>query len=124
LRFCGVSHLESRVSYLAGRLDADGHFEDGGGAGAEQDGAADFADERGHVAGLVVAEGLGVEAVFVAEGQVVEEVFDGVDTALGERDGDALTYTLEELDGRGEVEGHGVDGSKAGSGEWRVTSDE
>ena len=98
-----------------GRGDADGHFEDGAGAGAEEDGAADFADEGGHVAGVVEREGLGVEAVFVAEGEVVEEVFDGVDAALGEAGGDALADALDEVDGGGEVERHGFDGSSGGS---------
>jgi hypothetical protein len=93
---------------LSGRRgDAYGHLEDGAGAGAEEGGAADFADERGHVAGMVEAEGFWVEAIFVAEGEVVEEVFDGGDAALGEVGGDALAYALDELYGRGELERHG-----------------
>ena len=68
-------------------------------AGAEEDGAADFADDGGHVAGVELVDGARVEAVFVAEGKVVEEVFDGVDAALGEACGDALADALDELDG-------------------------
>ena len=91
-----------------GRGDADGHLEDGAGAGAEEGGAADFADEGGHVAGVVEGEGLGVEAVLVAEGEVVEEVFDGEDAAVGEAGGDAVADALDEPDGRGERERHAL----------------
>jgi hypothetical protein len=52
-----------------------------------------------------------MEAVFVAEGEVVEEVFDGEDAALGEAGGDAIADALDELDGCGELQRHGVDGS-------------
>jgi hypothetical protein len=52
-----------------------------------------------------------VEAVFVAEGEVVEEVLDRDDAAGGEVGGDALAHALDELDGRGEGEGHGVEDS-------------
>ena len=58
---------------------AESHFEHGARAGAEEDGAADLADDGGHSTGSERGDGLGVEAVFVAEGQVVEEVFDGFD---------------------------------------------
>ena len=66
-----------------------------------------------------------METVFVAEGEVVEEVFDGGDAALGEAGGDALAYALDVLDGRGERERHGIDGSSGGSAkhcgcEWRL----
>jgi hypothetical protein len=113
-RWGGEKALHSGVGGGVGGSDAYGHFEDGAGAGAEEDGAADFADEGGHVSGVVEGEGLGVEAVFVAEGEVVEEVFDGVDTAFGEIGGDAFADALDELDGRGEFERHGVDGSSGG----------
>jgi hypothetical protein len=52
-----------------------------------------------------------VEAVFVAEGEVVEEVFDGEDAAFGEAGGDAIADALDVLYGCGEVQRHGVDGS-------------
>jgi hypothetical protein len=89
-------------------MDADGHLEDGAGAGAEEDGAADLADEGGHVAGAVGGEWAGVEAVFVTEREVVEEVFDGDDAAGGEVGSDAFADALDELDGRGELERHGL----------------
>ncbi len=88
--------------------DAYGHFEDGAGAGAEEGGASDFADEGGHVSGVVEGEGLGMEAVFVAEGEVVEEVLDGEDAAFGEACGDAVADALDEFDGRGELKRHGL----------------
>ena len=81
-----------------GRSDADGHLEDGCGAGAEEDGAADFADEGGHVPGVVLRERLGVETVFVAEGQVVEEVFHGFDATGSEVRGYAVADALDEFD--------------------------
>ena len=60
---------------------------------------------------MVEGEGLGVEAVFVAEWEVVEEVFDGGDAAVGEAGGDAVADALDEFDGGGELERHGFDGS-------------
>jgi hypothetical protein len=64
---------------------------------------------------VVEGEWLGVEAVFVAKGKVIEEVFDGVDAAFGEVGGDAVADALDELDGCGERKRHGFDGSSAGS---------
>ena len=107
--------LHGGVAVGVGRGDADGHLEDGAGAGAEEDGASDFADEGGHVSGVVEGEGLGVEAVFVAEGEMVEEVFDGGDAAVREAGGDAVADALDELDGRGEQKRHGFDGSSGGT---------
>jgi hypothetical protein len=48
-----------------------------------------------------------VEAVLVTEGKVVEEIFDGMDAALGEVGADALTDAFDEFDGSGERERHG-----------------
>ena len=83
---------------------AEGHLEDGAGAGAEEDGAADLADDGGHGAGGERGDGLRVEAVFVAEGQVVEQVFDGFDAAGGEGGGDALADAFYVFDRGGEFE--------------------
>ena len=107
----GEEALHRGVAVGVGRGDAYGHLEDGAGTGAEEGGAADFSDEGGHVAWVVEAEGLGVEAIFVAEGEVVEEVFDGEDAAVGEAGGDAVADALDEFDGGGELERHGFDGS-------------
>lgn len=52
-----------------------------------------------------------MEAVFVAEREVVKEVFDGGDAAFGEAGSDAVADALDELDGCGELERHGIDGS-------------
>jgi hypothetical protein len=57
-----------------------------------------------------------VEAVFVAEGQMVEEVFDGGDAALGEASGDALADALDELYVGGEVHRHGFEDSSVRCG--------
>jgi hypothetical protein len=42
-----------------------------------------------------------VEAIFVAEGQVVEQVFDGGDAAFGQARSDAIAYALDEFYRRG-----------------------
>ncbi len=52
-----------------------------------------------------------MEAVFVAEGEVVEKVFDGEDAAVGEAGGDAVADALDEFYRGGEMERHGFDGS-------------
>ena len=104
----GEEALHGSVGVGVGRGDAYRHFEDGGGAGAEEDGAADFAEEGGHVARVVEAEGLGVEAVFVAEGEVVEEVFDGEDAAFREAGSDARADAFNGVYGGGELERHRV----------------
>jgi len=70
---------------------ADGELEDGGAAGAEKDGAANFGDDGGGFAGLELVEGAGVLTVFVAEGQVVEEIFGGEDVLGFEELGDTGT---------------------------------
>ena len=49
-----------------------------------------------------------MEAIFVAEGEVVEKVFDGEDAAVGEAGGDAVADALDEFNGRGELERHGL----------------
>ncbi len=68
------------------------------GACAQEDAATHLADNRGHGAGDERGHGLRVEAVLVAEGEVIEEVFDCVDAAGGEAGGDALADPLDELD--------------------------
>ncbi len=95
-----------------GEALADGHLEEGAGAGAEEGGAANLGDDGGHGSGDEVCQRDRVEAVLVAKGEVVEEVFDSLDPALGEALGDAVADALDELDGGGEVE-HKGDGSKA-----------
>ena len=92
---------------------ADGHLEEWHAGGAEERGAADLTDNGGHGAGLELGDGLGVEAIFVAEGEMVEEIFDGVEVAAGELGGDALADAFDEAKGCGELE-HFRDGSAAG----------
>ena len=77
----------------------DGDLEEGAGFGGEEGCAADFADDGGNGTGLEFGDGLDVEAVFVAEGEVVEEVFDGFDAAFGEVVGDAVADAADELHG-------------------------
>jgi hypothetical protein len=60
-----------------------GDFKEGHAAGAHEERAADFADEGDHLAGLKGGDVAGVDAVFVAKGEVIEQVFDGDDAAFG-----------------------------------------
>ena len=90
------------------------HLEHGARAGAEQDGAADFADDGGHGSGGERGDGLGVDAIFVAEGQVVEQVFYGFDAAGGEGGADALANAFYKFDRGGEFK-HRDDGTSYGS---------
>ncbi len=90
----------------AGGGETEGQLEEGASACGEQVRAADVAEQRGHFAGLHFCDGLGAEAVFVTEGQVVEEVFDSVDLALCELLANALANSLDKLDGGGEGERH------------------
>ena len=76
-----------------------GDFKEGAGGGVEESGAADFADDGGHGVGLQVGDGLDVEAVFVAEGEVIQEVFNSVDLSFGEVGGDVRADSLDELHG-------------------------
>ncbi len=55
-----------------------------------------------------------MEAIFVAEGQVVEEVFYGFDAAFGEVGCHALADALDEFDGRMEGKRHEVEDSSGG----------
>ena len=79
---------------------ADGHFKDGHAPGAQQRHAAHLADQAGHFAGDQFLDGLRTEAVLIAEGQVVEQVFDGGDALVLQRLGDARADALDELQRR------------------------
>ena len=97
-----VSAIEPHGLDGGGAL-ADSHLEEGHAGGAEEGGATDLADDGGHGAGFELGDGLGMEAVFVAEGEMVKEVFDGVEVAAGEFGGDAIADALDEAEGCGEL---------------------
>src|ERR1700761_1142744 len=61
------------------------HLEDGHCAGAQQDGAAYFANDACHLAGDQFIESARIGAVFIAEGKMIEKVFRGADFLFGER---------------------------------------
>ena len=63
---------------------ADGEFEDGHLSRAQQNGAADLCDDAGHFAGLQFIETARILAVLIAKGEVVEQVFGGLDAFCGE----------------------------------------
>ncbi len=76
---------------------AEGQLEDGHAAGAEDGGVADLGDDAGGFAGLELVEAAGVLAVFVAEGEMVEEVFRGGDGFGCELLGDMRADAAHEL---------------------------
>ena len=78
---------------------AHGHFKDGHAPGAQQSHAAHFADNAGHFAGNQFVQAARTQAVFVAEGQVVEQVFDGGMRLSLSSLGDARADALDKLHG-------------------------
>jgi hypothetical protein len=56
---------------------AEGELEDRHAFGTLVNGAANFSDDAGRFTGLEFVQGHGILAVFVAKGEVVEEVFGG-----------------------------------------------
>ena len=85
-----------------------GHLEDGRAAGAEQGGAANFGDDRGHFAGPELVEAARVLAVFVTEGQVIEEIFGDGDAFAGDHLGD-LRANAANVHHRSVETGHNLD---------------
>ena len=83
---------------------ADGHFENGHAAGAEEAEGADFGDDAGHLAGAELANAARVEAIFVAEGQVVEQVFDRADAFFQQDLGKSRADAFDVLNVGGELE--------------------
>ena len=76
---------------------AQGELEHGAAASAQKGRSADLADDGGHGAGNELGHRLRVEAIFIAERQVIEEILDCFDAAFGETFADALADTLDEL---------------------------
>jgi len=56
--------------------------------------------------GLDVADVGEVDAIFVAEGEIVEEIVDGVDSALGEEFGAVGADAFDHADFGGQGQGH------------------
>ena len=77
-----------------------GHLEDGHGTRAQQDRAAHFADDAGGFAGHQLMQRARIGAIFVAEREMVEQVFRGVDVLFRERFRDARADPFDELNGR------------------------
>jgi hypothetical protein len=83
---------------------ANGELEDGHAARAEQSGVAYFGNDSGHFARPQLGYRTRVEAVFVAEGQVVEQVVNRAD-ALGCEDfGQARANAFDVLHWSGKVQ--------------------
>ena len=67
----------------------------------------------GCVQGEISSPG-GTQAVFIAEGEVVEQVFDGGNALILQRLRDARADALDELKGCFETQGHNSDAISAG----------
>ena len=92
-------HALQRVTPLS-----DGHLEDGHAARAEQSEGAHLGDNAGHLAGAQLANAARIEPVFVAEGQIVEQVLDRADALLQQNLGDLWPNAFDELYVGGEIE--------------------
>ena len=98
-----VGTVEPEAFHGGGSL-AYGHFKDRHGAGAQQRGAADFGDDGGHLSGHKFVECARVQAVFVAEGQMEEQVLHGEDALFFQCRRDLRTDAFNELHGGVELE--------------------
>ena len=91
---------------------SDGELEDRHAAGAEQARVADFGDDRGHFSRAQFGDGARIQAVFVAEGQIVQQVIDGVNTFGGQHFGQAWANALDDTARSGRFQ-HRSDGSRS-----------
>src|SRR5271156_4345345 len=84
-------------------------MEYGAAAALEADGGAatagDFGEDRLHLTGNYFGDGGEAQAVFVAEGQVAEEIADGDDTASFQSGGAVRAYAVEVFDRVGQGDG-------------------
>jgi len=69
--------------------------------GLQQGGPANVADQRSHVARLHLRDRARIQPVFIAKRQVIEQIFNGLDSALGKVFGDAFAHSLHILHRRG-----------------------
>ena len=115
-----VGAVEPHAFDLAPQALADGHFENGHAPGAQQSHAPDFADQAGHFARNQLFDCLRTKPVFVAEGQVVQQVLDCADALIVEGLGDARADAFDELKGRFQSQEHISDAiSGAGNESFR-----
>ena len=88
---------------------ADGHLEDGHAAGAKEAEGADLSNHAGHFAGSELADAARIQAIFIAEWQVVEQILDGADALFQQNFGKARADAFDILDAGREFE-HRDDG--------------
>ena len=79
---------------LAGDQLKDGHAV----ARAKDGGVADFGNDGGHLSGAQLANAARIQAVFIAERQVIEQVFNSGDVLLRQPFGNARANALNEFD--------------------------
>ena len=83
---------------------ADGHLEEGHAAGAEEAEGAHLGDDAGHLARPQLADAARIQAIFVAEGQIVEQVLDRADALLQQDLGEPRADAFDVLHVGGEIE--------------------
>ncbi len=76
---------------------ANRHLKDRHSAGAEQTRIADFGDDGRHLAGAEFGNATGIQAVFIAERQVMQEIVNGFDALGGQNFGEARANAFHEL---------------------------
>ena len=89
----------SRVASLSG-----GHLENGHAAGAEQAGIADLGNDGRHLSGAQFGDGARVQPVFVTEGEIMQQVVDGVDALARQHLGQTRADAFHILHGSGGIE--------------------
>ncbi len=80
------------------------HLENGHAAGTEQSGIADLGDDGRHLSRTQFGDGARVQAVFVAEWQIMQQVVDGVDALARQHLGQAGADAFHILHGSGRIE--------------------
>jgi hypothetical protein len=113
-----VAAVEKPNVHRAGSV-ADGYVEDGAAAALEADrgapSACDFGENCLNLARNYFGDWSETEAVFVAEGEIAEEIADGDDASSFESGGALRTYAVEIFDGVGQGDG------RHRMGRWRIT---
>ena len=83
-----------RGASLAGDQLKDGHAV----ARAKHGGVADFGNDGGHLSGAQLANATRIQAVFIAERQIIEQVLNGGDVLLRQPFGNARANAFNEFD--------------------------
>jgi len=91
-----VGAMKPETFHGGGSL-ADGHFKNWHGTRAQERGASDFGNDRSHFSGDKFVEGARVQAIFITEGQMEEQVLDGENALFGQGLSDLRANAFDEL---------------------------